>query len=114
MSTSVYVTVGAAFLGLLVWVLGWLVPKLVGSSIDARFARKERDDQEYRVEQVEDAMRQMKGQQVIGDCLHEVLRHMITGNHVEDLERVQTELESFRNENRTALMKKAAKYKISR
>lgn len=114
MNTSIYVTVGAAFLGLLVWALGWLVPKLVGSSIDARFARKERDDQEYRVEQVEDAMRQMRGQQVIGDCLHEVLRHMITGNHVEDLERVQTELEAFRNENQTALMKKAAKYKISR
>ena len=43
MSTSIYVTVGAAFIGLLVWVLGWLVPKLVGSSIDTRFARKERD-----------------------------------------------------------------------
>ena len=114
MSTGTYAAVGAAFIGLLVWILGWLVPKLVGSSIDARFARKERTDQEYRVEQVEDAMRQMKGQQVIGDCLHEVLRHMITGNHVEDLERVQTELEAFRRENQDALMKKAAKYKLTR
>lgn len=112
MSTSIYISIGAAFLGLLVWVLGWLVPKLVGSSIDARFARKERSDQEYRVEQVEDALRQMRGQQVIGDCLHEVLRHMITGNHIEDLERVQSELEAFRQENQTALMKKAAKYNL--
>lgn len=112
MSTSIYVAVGAAFLGLLVWVLGWLVPKLVGSSIDARFARKERSEQEYRVEQVEDALRQMRGQQVIGDCLHEVLHHMITGNHIEDLERVQRELEAFRSENQTALMKKAAKYNL--
>ena len=54
----------------------------------------------------------MRGQQVIGDCLHEVLRHMITGNHIEDLERVQTELEAFRQENQSALMKKAAKYNL--
>lgn len=114
MSVGGYATLGAAFLALLAWIFGWLVPKLVGNSIDARFARKERTDQEYRVEQVEDALRQMKGQQVIGDCLHEVLRHMITGNHISDLERVQTELEAFRAENQTALLKKAAKYNLKR
>jgi hypothetical protein len=107
-----YAAIGGAFLALLIWVLGWLVPKLVGNSIDTRFAKKERSDQEYRKEQVEDALRQMKGQQVIGDCLHEVLRHMITGNHIEDLERVQTELEAFRAENQEALMRKAAKYNL--
>ena len=112
MTTGGYAAIGAAFIALLIWVLGWLVPKLVGSSIDARFARKERADREYQMEQVEDALRQMKGQQVIGDCLHEVLRHMITGNHIEDLERVQVELEAFRTENQTALMKKAAKYNL--
>ena len=54
----------------------------------------------------------MKGQQVIGDCLHEVLRHMTTGNHIEDLERVQAELEAYRQENQAAMMKKAAKYNL--
>lgn len=112
MSTGTYAVIGAAFLSLLIWVLGWLVPKLVGSSIDSKFAKKDREDQEFRKEQVEDALRQMRGQLVIGDCLHEVLRHMITGNHIEDLERVQRELEAFRQENQTALMKKAAKYNL--
>ena len=107
-----YAAIGGAFLALLIWALGWLVPKLVGNSIDSRFAKKERSDQEYRKEQVEDALRQIKGQQVIGDCLHEVLRHMITGNHIEDLGRVQTELEAFRAENQEALMRKAAKYNL--
>lgn len=107
-----YAAIGGAFLALLIWVLGWLVPKLVGNSIDSRFAKKERSDQEFRKEQAEDELRQMKGQQVIGDCLHEVLRHMITGNHIEDLERVQNELEAFRAENQEALMRKAAKYNL--
>ena len=112
MSTGNYAAFGAGFLALLIWVLGWLVPKLVGNSIDTRFAKKERADQEYRKEQIEDAFRQMKGQQVIGDCLHEVLRHMTTGNHIEDLERVQAELEAYRQENQAAMMKKAAKYNL--
>ena len=107
-----YAAIGGTFLALLIWVLGWLVPKLIGNSIDSRFAKKERSDQEYRKEQIEDAIRQMKGQQVIGDCLHEVLRHMVTGNHIEDLERVQVELEAFRTENQQALMRKAAKYNL--
>ena len=112
MSAAGYASIGAALLAGLVWVLGWLIPKLVGNSIDSKFAKREREDQEYRKEQVEDALRQMRGQQVIGDCLHEVLRHMITGNHVEDLERVQRELEAFRADNQAALMRKAAKYNM--
>ena len=112
MNSGTYVAVGSTFVGLLIWVLGWLVPKLVGNSIDSRFSKKEMADQEYRKEQIEDAIRQMKGQQVIGDCLHEVLRHMITGNHIDDLERVQTELEAFRTENQSALLRKAAKHNL--
>ena len=110
--TNTYIIIGAAVVGFVGWALGILIPKLVGKSIDMRFEKREREEMEYRKEQVEDALRQMKGQQVIGDCLHEVLRHMITGNHVEDLERVQTELEAFRAENQEALMRKAAKYNI--
>ena len=58
MSTREYAVIGFVFVALLAWVLGWLVPKLVGTSIDSRFAKKERADQEYRNEQIEDAIRQ--------------------------------------------------------
>ena len=110
MSTAVYAWIGAAIVAGFAWVLGWLLPKLIGNSIDSKLMKRDREEQEYRKEQVEDQLRQMRGQLVIGDCLHEVLRHMITGNHIEDLERVQSELEAFRVENQTALIKKAAKY----
>lgn len=112
MTAGTYAAVGAAFLGLLTWVLGWLVPKLIGSSIDARFARKEREDQEYRKEQIEDAIRQQEGQQVMTDSLLVILRHMITGNHVEELERAQSDLEAFRTKNEAAMRLKAVKYKL--
>jgi len=112
MSAGIYAAVGAAFLALLIWVLGWLVPKLVGSSIDARFARKERADQEYRKEQIEDAIRQQEGQQVMTDSLLVILRHMITGNHIEDLEKAQRDLEAFRSKNEAAMRLKAAKYNL--
>ena len=103
-----YALIGAAVVGAVGWFAGWYVPKM----LDARFDRKEREDAEYRREQVEDAYRQARGQQVMGDCLHEVLRHMITGNHIDDLEKVQKELESFRAENASAILRKATKYNL--
>lgn len=112
MSTGSYAAIGAALLAGLIWVLGWLVPKLVGSSIDAKFAKREREEQDYRMEQIEDAIRQLKGQEVMTNSLLVILRHMITGNHVEDLERAQRDLETFRNENEQALRLKAAKYNL--
>ncbi|MBR6464570.1 MAG: hypothetical protein IKS81_04700, partial [Verrucomicrobia bacterium] len=78
----------------------------------ARFARKEREDQDFRKEQIEDAILQGQGQQVMSTCLAEILKHMITGNHIEDLERAQQDLESFRRDNEAALLRKAAKYNL--
>ena len=112
MNTGAYVAIGTGFLGLLAWVLGWLVPKLVGSSIDSRFAKKERQDQEYRKEQIEDTIRQLEGQQVMTDSLLVILRHMITGNHVEDLEKAQKNLENFQQKNESAIRLKVAKYNL--
>lgn len=112
LSVTGYALIGFIVLALLSWLLGVLLPKLIGKTIDARFAKKEREDQEYRREQIEDAVRQQKGFQVMTDCLHEILNSQLTGNHKEDLIRCQKELEAFREENRAALMKKAAKYNL--
>ena len=112
MTTREYAAIGFVFVTLLAWILGWLVPKLVGHSIESSLAKKERADQEYRNEQIEDAIRQQKGQQVITNSLLVILRHMITGNHIEDLERAQGDLQAFNNENEAALRRKAAKYNL--
>ena len=112
MSTSTYAFIGVAIVGFLAWILGWLVPKLVGRSIDSRFERKDREEQEYRKEQIEDAIRQQEGQQVMTDSLLVILRHMITGNHIEDLEKAQKDLELFRNKNEAAMRLKAVKYNL--
>lgn len=46
----------------------------------------------------------------MSSCLAVILRHMITGNHIDDLERAQREVEAFRDENQQAITRKAAKY----
>lgn len=109
---AVYAVVGAVVVGILAWVLGWLVPKLIGRQIDSHFERKDREEQEYRKEQIEDAMRQQEGQQVMTDSLLVILRHMITGNHIEDLERAQQNLQDFSHKNEQAMRLKAVKYNL--
>ena len=108
LSPQGYATIGV----LLLTVIGWLLKWWIGKSLDARFQRKEREDQEYRREQIEDAILQSQGQQVMSTCLAEILKHMITGNHIEDLEQAQRDLDSFRRENEAALLRKAAKYNL--
>ena len=112
MTPAGYAIIGAVIVGILVWALGWLIPKLVGKSIDSQFEKKDRKEQEYRKEQIEDAMRQQEGQQVMTDSLLVILRHMITGNHVEDLERAQNDLQDFRDKNERAMRLKAIKYNL--
>ena len=112
MTPAVYAVIGAVVVGVLVWVLGWLVPKLVGKSIDSQFERKEREEREYRKEQIEDALRQQEGQQVMTDSLLVILKHMITGNHVEELQKAQKNLEEFSAKNEAAMRLKAVKYNL--
>ena len=107
-SVSGYAAIGIAVVAIVGWLFKWWIAK----SLDSRFARKEQEDQEYRREQVDDAIRNLKGQMVMSGCLAEILKHMITGDHIEDLERQQRDLEAFRQENEAAMLKKAAKYNI--
>ena len=109
-----YTAIGVAVVGFLSWILGSLVPKLIGRSIDSQFEKKDREDREYRKEQIDDTIRQQQSQQVIMNSLLVILRHMITGNHIEDLEKAQKDLEICHKDNEAALLKKAAKYSIQR
>lgn len=108
MTPSGYAIVGFCVVGAIVWLAKWWITK----SLDARFAAKKREDDDFRREQIEDTFRQLKGQQVMTNGLLVVLRHEIYGNHVEDLEKAQGELKAFQNENEAAILKKAAKYNL--
>lgn len=106
--TQGYLTIGIVAVAVIGWLFKWWITK----TLDSRFARREREDQEFRKEQIEDTYRQLKGQQVMTNSLLVILRHMITGNHIEDLERAQTQLSDFQVDNEAAIMKKAAKYNL--
>lgn len=108
MSAGGYAAIGGLAVTAIVWLVKWWICK----SLDSRFERREREEREYREEQVKDAIRQQKGQQVMTNSLLVILQHMIYGNHVEDLEKAQSELKAFQNENEAAILKKAAKYNL--
>lgn len=108
MSTAQYATLGALVFTGVVWLAKWWISR----SLDARFERREREEREYREEQVKDAIRQQRGQQVMTNSLLVILQHMIYGNHVENLERAQKDLQTFRAENEAAILEKATKYNL--
>ena len=101
--------------GVTILIIGSLITfvvELMKRQVNKRLDKAEEDRHDWQKEQVEDAIRASKGQQVMSDSLNVILRHMIYGNHVEDLERSQQELQDFRRENNEAMLRKAAKYNI--
>lgn len=108
MTPGGYAAIGTLVVTAVVWLAKWWISK----SLDSRFERREREEREYREEQVKDAIRQQKGQQVMTNSLLVILQHMIYGNHVENLEKAQKDLQAFRTENEAAILQKAAKYNL--
>ena len=108
MSNQGYIIIGIGTVAVISWLFKWWIT----STLDSKFAKREREDQEFRKEQIEDAYRQLKGQQVMTNSLLVILRHMITGNHIEDLEHAQTQLLEFQVDNEQNKKKKAAKYNL--
>lgn len=104
---------GYAAIGVLaVAVVGFFFKWWITKTLDSKFARREKEEAEFRKEQIEDAIRQSQGQQVMTNSLLVILRHMIYGNHVEDLERSAKDLQAFHDANENAIIRKAAKYNL--
>ena len=103
--------VGAVTVLLIGGLITFLV-EIMKRQVNNRLDKAERDRESWQREQVEDAIRASKGQQVMSDSLNVILRHMLYGDHVEDLERSQQELQDFRRENNEAMLRKAAKYNL--
>lgn len=104
---------GYAAIGItVVTVIGFLFKWWITKTLDSKFSKREREEADFRKEQIEDAIRQSQGQQVMTNSLLVILRHMIYGNHVEDLERSAKDLQAFHDANESAMMRKAAKYNL--
>ena len=86
----------------------------VNHQINMRMDEAEKERQDWQREQVDDSIQTMKGQQVMTNCLAVILRHLITGDHVDDLERAQTNLEQYYQEVEASQRRKAAKYNLHR
>lgn len=97
---------------LLIGALITFAVELVKRQVYKRMDREEEDRREWQKEQVEDAIRASKGQEVMSDSLNVILSHMIYGNHIENLEKSQRDLQAFREENNAAMRRKAAKYNL--
>ena len=113
LSTGTLALIGTGTLAFFTWLLSFLLES-VKKDINKRWDEKEKADQDYRKEQMEDAYRQQRSQVVMSDCLAQIMKHMITGNHIEDLEKQQQRLEAVRDENEQAMMRKATKYNLRR
>lgn len=105
--------IGAGALAFLTWLFKFALES-VKRDVNKRWDEKDSEDKAYRTEQIEDSFRQQQGQIIMSDCLAQIMKHMITGNHIEDLEKQQARLEEFRTENERALLKKATKYNLRR
>ena len=111
LSSTTLILIGSATVAFFAWLFRFALES-VKRDVNKRWDEKDRTDKEYRQEQIEDAFRQQEGQIIMSDCLSQIMRHMITGNHIEDLEKQQKKLEAFREENERAMLKKATKYKL--
>ena len=113
LSSRTLALVGTATVAFLVWLFKFALES-VKRDVNKRWDEKDRADQEYRQEQIEDAFRQQEGQIIMSDAIAQIMKHMITGNHIEDLEKQQKKLEAFRSENEQAMIRKATKYNLRR
>ena len=86
----------------------------VNHQVNMRMDQAEKERQDWQREQVDDAYQAMKGQQIMSTCLKEILKHLITGDHIDDLENAQRDIEAYAREVEDSQRRKAAKYNIKR
>jgi len=105
------IAIGAVTVAVIVYIFNWAL-RSAERQTNIRWDQKEAADREFRKEQIEDSYQQMRGMDILSNGLSVIMRHMITGDHIEDLERAQHQLEAYQTENNNRLMHKAAKYNL--
>ena len=113
MNSSTLALIGLGTVGILSLVFKVMLSS-VNHQVNMRMDQEAKDRQDWQMEQVDDSIQAMKGQQIMTNCLAVILRHLITGDHVDDLERAQVNLNEYYQEVEASQRKKAAKYNLRR
>ena len=111
LSSTALIGVGITTVAVIAWIFNWAL-RSAERQTNIRWDQKEAADRDFRKEQIEDAYQQMRGMEILSNGLSVMMRHMITGDHIDDLEHAQQALEAYQSENNTRLMRKAAKYNL--
>ena len=101
---SALVAIGSGVVAAVVFIVKWAIEHTM-KQVEKRLDERDR-------EREEDALLSMKGQQIICDCLHELIYCQVNGTHNGGLDQVSRELEAYRIENREITLRKAAKYNL--
>ena len=82
--------------------------KFINHKFDGIYATQERNEKEREI----DNYMTLYGQQVVCDCLHHISQSILKGDHIEELEAANIELEKYRAMLNKTMLEKAARYNI--
>lgn len=90
----------------------FLIKRYFTKLLDDQFDRIKAETKANQEEREYDNFMLLWGNQVMGDCLHELIYCVVNGTHNGGLERASENLEKYRQESNRTMTQKAAKYNI--
>ena len=98
--------------GLVVVIVGVIIKnwftKFINRKFDSIYSSQERNEKERE----RDNFITLRGQQVTCDCLHYLNQSVIHGDHIEELEKANKELDDYRALLNQTITEKASRYNI--
>ena len=82
--------------------------KFINRKFDKIYASQERNEKEREI----DNYLTLYGQQVTCDCIHHLTQAVLKGDHIEELENANKELDKYRSMLNKAMLEKASRYNI--
>lgn len=98
--------------GLVVVIAGFIAKRWFTKFIDKKFDSVYTKQEQNEKEREMDNFITLRGQQVMCDCLHYLSLSALKGDHIEDIEASNKELDEFRSLLNRTITEKASKYNI--
>ena len=98
--------------GLVVVIAGFIMKqwftKFIDKKFDSVYTKQEQNEKEREL----DNYITLRGQQVMCDCLHYLSLSVLNGDHIEDIQASNRELDDFRSLLNRTITEKASRYNI--
>ena len=98
---------------IVVGVFGFSIKQWFTRFIDKKFENVYASQERNEKEREQDNYITMRGQQVTCDCLHHLSQAVLKGDHIEELEKANKELDDYRILLNRTLVEKAARHNIN-